>query len=74
MKGIVPLQAYLSKKVQVLNATKKFTMSEESFGDEGIHLCNQPCPAETYNSIEGHDDMTSKTVEAVRSVLRAFQV
>ena len=74
MKGVVPLQAFVSKKVQVMNSFKKFTMSEESFGDEGVHLCNQISPAETYNAIEGHDDLTSKAVDQIRSVLRAYQV
>ena len=39
LKSVVPLQCYVSKKVQVLHALKAFNMAEGSFGDEQVHLC-----------------------------------
>ena len=48
LKGVVPLQAFVSKKVQVLNAPKPFTMSEESLGDDGVHLCSVASPSDTF--------------------------
>ena len=74
LKGVVPLEAYVSNKVQVLNATKPFTMSEPSFGDEGVHLCTVACPDEFFNSLPDADSLRSKSVDAIRGVLRAFQV
>ena len=40
LKGVVPLQAFLSQKVQVMSAAKPFTMSEPSLGDENVHFCS----------------------------------
>lgn len=48
LKGVVPLQAYVSKQVQVLNAPKPFTLSEDSLGDENVHLCSTICPEEYF--------------------------
>ena len=72
LKGIVPLQAYVSKQVQVLNAPKPFTMSEDCYGDEGVHLCSVPCPSDFYQSLADHDGLTSKAVDAIRTALKAF--
>ena len=72
LKGVVPLEAYVSNKVQVLNATKPFTMSEPSLGDEGVHLCTSACPDDFFNSLSDADNLKSKAVDALRAVLRAF--
>mmetsp|Transcript_19678 Transcript_19678/g.26618 ORF Transcript_19678/g.26618 Transcript_19678/m.26618 type:complete len:191 (-) Transcript_19678:154-726(-) len=74
LKGVVPLQAYVSAKPQVLTAAKPFTMSEASFGDEFVHLCTQPCPSDYFQSIADNDDLNVKALQAIRAVLRAFQV
>jgi len=74
LKGVVPLEAHVSKRVQVLNAAKKFTMQVPSFGDEGVHLCTETCPADFYSTLADHEQMTARAVDAIRSVLRAFQV
>ena len=34
LKSVVPLQAYVSKKVQVLTAPKKFSPALSNFSDE----------------------------------------
>ena len=72
LKGVVPLEAHVSKKVQVLTATKPFTMSDASLSDEGVHLCSQACPEDYFASLSDHEDLTSKAVDAIRAVLRAF--
>ena len=74
LKGVVPLQAYVSKQVQVLNAPKPFTMSEDSFGDDSIHLCSVACPNEFFQSLSDYETLNSKAVDAIRAVLKAFQV
>lgn len=72
LKGIVPLQAFVSKKVQVLNATKPFTMCESNLQNPDVHMCQTTCPDEFYNSQADHDTMTAKSVDAIRAVLKAF--
>ena len=74
IKGVVPLQAYVSKRVQVLNAPKPFTMSEHAFGDEGVHFCSVASPEDTFQSRPDAQELTSQAVDSIRSVLRAFQV
>lgn len=49
-------------------------MSEDSFGDDGVHLCLNTCPSEFYQSLTDHEALTSKAVDAIRAVLKAFQV
>lgn len=74
VKGIVPLEAYVSKQVQVLNAPKPFSCSVDSFGDEGVHLCTVASPGETYTALADHETLSSKAVDVIRAALRAFQV
>ena len=74
LKGVVPLQAYVSKKVQVLNASKPFTMSEDSLGDDGVHMCLNACPGEFFQSLPDHEALSSKAVDSIRAILKAFQV
>ena len=74
IKSVVPLQAFVSKRVQVLNAPKPFTMSMASFGDEDVHLCSVTSPEDTYQSFADNEDLTSKSVDSIRAILRAFQV
>jgi len=71
---VVPLQAFLSQNVLVLSAEKEFTMSEPSFGDEKVHLCSQTCPADYYSSRSDSADLTAKAADAIRAVLKAYQV
>ena len=72
LKGVVPLQAFVSKKVQVLNAPKPFTMQDISLCDAGVHLCSVTSPEGTYDALADHEDLTSKAVDSIRAVLRAF--
>lgn len=73
LKGIVPLQAYVSKKVLTLNAPKPFTMAVPSFGDDAVHLCTVP-NEETFASLSESETLMSKSVDAIRAVLKAFQI
>lgn len=74
LKSVVPLQAYLAPCAQVLHAPKAFTMEHAAFGDEAIHLCSVSAADGTYDGIEGKEGLTSKAADAVRAVLKAFQV
>ena len=74
LKSVVPLQAYVSKKVQVLNAPKPFTMSEHTFSDEGVHLCSTTAPDTFFDSLADSDSLISKSVDAIRTILKAFQI
>ena len=74
IKSVVPLQAFVSKKVQVLNAPKPFTMSYASMGDEDVHLCTVAGPEDSYSSLADSEDLTSKSVDSIRAILRAFQI
>ena len=74
LKSVVPLQAYVSKKVQVLNAPKPFTIEEASFTDEAVHLCSVTAPETFFGSLPESDDLLSKSVDTIRAVLKAFQV
>ena len=75
LKSVVPLQAFVSKRVQVLNAPKPFTMDESCYADEGVHLCSVSNPdASSFSQIDDSETLMSKSVDAIRSVLKAFQV
>jgi len=74
LKGVVPLQAYVSKKVLVLNAPKRFTMSEPSFNDDGVHMCTVQSPEDFFASLPDSEALMSKSIDEIRAVLRAFQV
>ena len=74
LKSVVPLQAYVSKKIQVLYAPKPFSMSEHSFGDEGVHVCSQSAPPSLFNSLVDKESLHSKSVDAIRAILKAFQI
>ena len=71
LKGVVPLQAYVSKKVLTLNAPKPFTMAVPSFGDDAVHLCTVP-NNDTFASLPESDTLMSKSVDAIRAALKAF--
>ncbi len=62
----------MSKKVQVLNATKPFTMSDDSLHDDKVHLCSFTGLDTFYDSQADHDSLTAKSVDAIRAVLKAF--
>lgn len=74
LKGVVPLQAFMSQKVLVMSAVKPFTMSEPSLGDDQVHICSQACPNDYYTSRSDSADLTAKAADAIRAVLKAFQV
>ena len=74
VKGIVPLEAYVSKQVQVLNAPKPFNLSEDSFGDEGVHMCSVISPDETFSSLPDHENLSIAAKGAIQAALRTFQV
>jgi len=72
LKSVVPLQCYVSKKVQVLHALKSFTMGEGSLGDEQVHLCQQTAADTFFEELDGHDALLGQAAESVRHVLLAF--
>ena len=73
-RSAVPLQAYISDKVQVLHAQKTYTNAPGLFGDELIHVCTNVAPADTFSKIENHKVMHSLASDAIRGVFKAFQV
>ena len=74
VKSCVPLQAYVSKKVQVLTAPNKFTAATSSFADEQVHMCSATAPDTFFDSLDDSETVKDKSVNAIRSVLKAFQV
>ena len=72
VKSIAPLQCYLSKNVSVLTAAKPFTMAEGSFGDERVHICQNE--TNTFDQVQGHDELFNKSRVAIGHILKAFQV
>ena len=74
LKSVLPLQAFVSKKVQVLHALKSFTTAEGSFGDEEVHLCQSTAGQSYFGKMADKDALFEKSVDSVRKVLKAFQV
>ena len=70
VKSIAPLQCYLSKKVQVLSASMPFSIAEGSFSKQSVHVCS--IPTDTFDSVQGHDELFNKSKDAIGHVLRAF--
>ncbi len=49
-------------------------MSDDSLHDDKVHLCSFTGLDTFYDSQADHDSLTAKSVDAIRAVLKAFQV
>ena len=47
-------------------------MAEGSFSDEGVHICTNL--TDTFDQVQGHEELFNKSKDAIGHVLRAFQV
>lgn len=62
VKSVVPLQAFVSKKVTMMSALSNFTMAQVKLGDARIHECSEESKA-SFNDVEGHDAIHSRAVD-----------
>lgn len=74
IKSIVPLQAYVLSKVNIVHAQNDFTMAQSKQGDVLTHVCNLHTMTGFEESVPSHSDVHSRAVDQIRAVLRAFQV
>ena len=72
IKSIVPLQAFVSKKVSLLTAPSKFTVAEASLGDDTVHMCS--LVENVFDKLPESQTLFGKSVDAIRALLKAFQV
>ena len=74
VKSVVPLQAFVSDKVQAISAPSPFSMSEHLLGDESIHMCSVNQADSFFAAFANNQLIHAKAVDAIRDALKAFQV
>ena len=58
-----------------MTAPKAFTIAENFFGDELVHVCSQVESDVTFQLIESQSESVyERSLEAIKAVLKAFQV
>ena len=64
VKSIVPLQAYVMRKVDVKHAKADFTIAPAKFGDESVHECSEHT-LQTFEEVVGdkHDMVHARAVD-----------
>jgi hypothetical protein len=72
LRSVVPLQAFVSDKVQVMYAPKSFDMSDAHLGEESVHLCSQVADASFFDNLADKQTIYDKSVSSIRTVLKAF--
>ena len=56
-----------------MQATKPFNRAEASLGDHEIHVCSQVAPSDYFTSLPEYEAYFTKSVDAIRAVLHAFE-
>jgi len=73
VKQIAPLQAAVSRKVQVLAAKEPFSAGIDSLSNPDVQVCTEALAEGFFDQIPNSAVLYDKAVESIRTMLKCFQ-